>query len=91
MFDLLGTALKETNCLSPRSFQIFVGFLSNRIGFEKSVARDSKPHNILLTSGISLANYFEKLIYLEVAIYNRNYLFGERFGLEIATYLIHSS
>lgn len=59
--------------------------------FEKRVVRDPKLHIILLTSGIFLAKHFKKLIYLEVAIYSQNYLFGERFSLEIVTYLTHSS
>lgn len=49
--------------------------LGKQMEFEK-VARDSKPHPTLLTLGIYLAGYFNKIIYLEVETYNFNYLFG---------------
>lgn len=38
----------------------------------RKVVRNSEPNPILLTPGISLANYFKKLIYLEGAIFNQN-------------------
>lgn len=85
MFGLPGAALKETHC-SPTSFKLKVDCFNNKLKFGK-VARDSKPHPTLLTSGLCLASYFKKLIYLDITIYNLNCLFGLRLRLEIVTYL----